>query len=378
MGIEERVVAKIKSQGGSISFREYMQLALYYPNYGYYSSSRDKISSGGDFITATSQTSLFARTFARQFATILREFEQQGNIVEFGSGTGKFAADCMDELSKLGILPEKYFIVELSTDLKLKQQKYIKQNIPNLFDRFVWLEELPKQKLKAIVFANEVLDAMPVDIFNVKDNKLIQQGVTFDGSKFKFVDLQVNDSLFEYEAQRILEDDISFEDGYVSELNIWIRPWIKALRDCLERAVVFLCDYGYHRKLYYTPARNMGTLACYHKHQVNFDPFINIGLQDITSHVDFTTVAEAATEVDFELDGYMNQANFLKRAGIDKVFINLFQSLEQKDQLIYNSDLKELLLGDKLAETFKVICFSLGFETILEVFDNEDNIDYLL
>ncbi|AJC48719.1 SAM-dependent methyltransferase [Allofrancisella guangzhouensis] len=378
MQIEETIITKIKSQGDSISFREYMQLALYYPNYGYYSSFRDKISKQGDFITAASQTSLFARTFANQFAIIFSEFEQGCNIIEFGAGTGKFAADCMDELNRLGVLPEKYFIIELSANLKFRQQEHIKQSVPHLFERLVWLEELPKQKQKAIVFANEVLDAMPVDIFKTKNNSLIQQGVTLKVDKFELIDLQNNDPLFEYEAQRILSDNISFEDGYISELNTWIRPWVKSLKDSLDQAVIFLCDYGYHRKLYYTPARSMGTLACYHKHQVNFDPFINVGLQDITSHVDFTTVAEAATEVGFELDGYMNQANFLKRAGIDKVFTNLFQSLDQKDQLIYNRDLKELLLGDKLAETFKVICFSLGFDSILDVFDNEDNIDYLL
>lgn len=378
MALKNIISERIQNEKNPLSFREFMQMALYYPEFGYYTSSREKLSSQGDFITATSQTSLFARTFARQFALILSKIGSDCNIVEFGAGIGKFAVDCMNELENIGILPNRYIIVELSNDLKLRQQEFVKKEIPHLYERFEWLCRLPSQKLNAVVFANEVLDAMPVDMFNAKKGKLIQQGVKFDGERFDFVDLENNDARFEYEIKRIMDDGITFEDGYTSELNTWIRPWIKSLRDTLEQGVVFLCDYGYHRALYYSKDRNMGTLACYHQHKVNFDPFINVGEQDITAHVDFTAVAEAVTENGFEIDGYMTQANFLKRANISKVFLDISKELNSKQQLKYNNDMKDLVLNEKLAEVFKVFGFSVGFETILDVFDNDDNIDYQL
>ncbi|WP_191092598.1 class I SAM-dependent methyltransferase [Francisella sp. SYW-9] len=378
MILEKIILDRIRTTG-QISFREFMQLTLYYPEIGYYSGSKDKISPQGDFVTATTQSSLFARTFARQFALVLSELGSDAHIIEFGAGNGKFATDCMDELLKLGELPDKYIIIELSNDLKLRQQEYIKENIPDLYDKFLWLNELPKQKVKAVVFANEVLDAMPVDIFTSREGEVFQQGVTLKSDdSFEFMDMPKNDNRFTSEINRVLGDGITFADGYTSEINTWIRPWVKALKDSISQGIVFLCDYGYHRAEYYSKERTMGTLACYHHHKVNFDPFINIGEQDITAHVDFTTVAEAATEVGFELDGYMTQANFLKRSGISEVFTEHSKGLNQKEQLRYNNDIKDLLLNDKLAEVFKVIGFSLNFDFILESFDNDDNVDYLL
>ncbi len=366
------------SENGNISFRDYMNMVLYYPNLGYYASSKEKVSEFGDFITATSQTSIFASTFAGQFAPVLKSLGHDVCMVEFGAGTGKFAVDCMAELERLGQLPNKYIIIELSNDLKLRQQENIQKNLPHLFDRFEWLVELPSQKIKAVVFANEVLDAMAVDIFKAKDNVLIQQGVQTVADEFELVGLRENDKRFDIESQHIMSDIESFEDGYTSELNTWIRPWAKSIADTLEQGMVFLCDYGYDRKTYYMSERSMGTLACYHQHKVNYDPFINIGEQDVTAHVDFTAVAEAFTGCGFELDGYMTQANFLKNANVAEVFLQISQRLNETDRVKYSKDLKELLLGDKLAETFKVFCCSKDFDEVLGVFDNEDNIDYVL
>ncbi|MFV9930811.1 MAG: class I SAM-dependent methyltransferase [Francisella endosymbiont of Hyalomma asiaticum] len=378
MSLTNIILERIKSSKQPLLFRDFMQMALYYPQLGYYSGTKEKISSQGDFITATSKTSLFARTFARQFAIVLCQLGNDCSIIEFGAGNGKFAADCIAELESLAKLPKHYIIIELSNDLKLRQQQYIKENTPHLYDRFIWLNKLPEQKIKAIVFANELLDAMPVDVFRSKNNKLIQQGVIVANDSFEFSDMPENDFRFEYELNRILNDGITFDDGYISEINTWIRPWIKSLLEVLSQSIVFLCDYGYHRALYYSKERYMGNLACYHQHHVNFEPFINIGEQDITAHVDFTTVTEVAVEVGFHLDGYMTQANFLKRAGISEVFSDISQRLSTKQRLKYSNDIKELLISNKLAEVFKVIAFSLDFDFVLDAFDNQDNIYYLL
>ncbi|WP_071664743.1 class I SAM-dependent methyltransferase [Francisella frigiditurris] len=368
-----------KSDEKFISFRDFMNMALYYPSLGYYTSSKDKVSEYGDFITATSQTSIFATVFANQFADVLKKLGKDSNIVEFGAGTGKFAVDCMNELNRLNVLPQKYFIIELSNDLKFRQQAYIKEHVPeNLQDKFIWLTELPKEQIKGVIFANEVLDAMPVDIFRKSDTKIFQQGVSISEGELKLIDLPINDKRFSSEIDKVLADGITFSEDYTSELNTWIKPWIKSISEALKQGVVFLCDYGYHRSLYYLPERNMGTLACYYRHKVNYDPFLNIGEQDITAHVDFTSVAEAVNDCEFEIEGYMTQANFLKRANVSEIFLEIRKRLDQKYLAKYSQDLKELLLGDKLAETFKVFCFSRGVDEILEVFDNDDNLDYLL
>lgn len=168
MSIENVILKKIKATNKPLLFRDFMNMALYYPELGYYSGFKEKISSNGDFITVTSQTSLFARTFARQFALVISELGRDSNLIEFGAGSGKFAVDCMHELNSLSSLPDKYIIVELSNDLKSRQQENVRKNIPELYDRFEWVTELPSYKLKAVVFANEVLDAMPVDILEQK------------------------------------------------------------------------------------------------------------------------------------------------------------------------------------------------------------------
>ncbi len=377
MQLENIIKGKIKASN-QLSFSEFMNLALYHPKSGYYTSPKDKISSNGDFITATSQTSIFATTMAHIFDESLKELGSPASIIEFGAGTGKFAIDSMSELQRLSYLPQKYIIVELSNDLKLRQQEYIKKSIPNLFSKFEWVNELPKEKLTAVVFANEVLDAMPVDIFKAKNGKLKQQGVITEDNKFQLYDLAQNESRFNNEAQKLIDDGISFTDNYTSEINTWIRPWIKSLAECLDKGVIVLCDYGYHRQEYYRSDRNIGTLACYHQHKVNFDPFSNIGIQDITAHVDFTSVAESACENSLEIQGYMTQANFLKRADVTKIFIDITKRLNPKDLIRYKNDMKELLLGDKLGEVFKVIGLSKGFNPILGVFDNDDNVNYLL
>jgi len=377
MILKDTIRNKIKTHG-AVSFSEFMHLSLYYPNLGYYTSAKDKISATGDFITATSQSSIFASTMAQVFAQSINELGSHTSIIEFGAGTGKFAADSISELQRLDTLPHKYIIIELSNDLKLRQQEYIKKNIPSLFSKFEWVSELPEEKLTAVIFANEVLDAMPVDIFKAKDGKLQQQGVIIKGNEFELTSLAQNHLRFDTEAQKLADDGLNLADGYTSEINTWISPWIKSLADCLDMGIILLCDYGYHRQEYYRDERDMGTLACYHQHKVNFDPFINIGTQDITAHVDFTSVAECACENGLELQGYMTQANFLKRADVAKVFLDITKRLDSKDLARYNNDMKELLLGDKLAEVFKVIGLSKGYEPILDVFDNDDNVDYLL
>ena len=377
MQLEDIIKNKIKANE-QISFSEFMSLALYYPNLGYYTSPKDKISASGDFITATSQSSIFATTMAQVFTQAIKELGNDTSIIEFGAGTGKFAVDSISELQRIDTLPFKYIIIELSNDLKLRQQEYVKENIPNLFSKFEWVNELPKEKLTAIIFANEVLDAMPVDIFKAKDDKLRQQGVIMKDNEFKLDDLTCNELRFDTESKKLINDGLKFIDGYTSEINTWISPWVKSLAECLDKGVILLCDYGYHRQEYYRSERDMGTLACYHQHKVNFDPFINIGTQDITAHVAFTSVAESACENGLELQGYMTQANFLKRADVAKVFLDITKRLDPKDLARYSNDMKELLLGDKLAEVFKVIGLSKGFEPILEVFDNDDNTDYLL
>ena len=379
--LQQVIKEEIKKNDNVISFREFMRLALYYPHLGYYSCSKEKVSSKGDFITATTQSPIFAMTFAQQFSKIIDSLNNDCSIVEFGAGSGRFAVDCITHLKRLKKLPTKYIIVELSNDLRERQKELILKEIPNLYNNFEWILKLPKKKQNAIIFANELLDAMPIDLFRAEENNNISQlGVTFCNNKneFQLKRLNSNDELFKNEITKILNDDISFSKNYMSELNVWIKPWLSSIKDFINKGVIFLCDYGYPRNIYYMPERNMGTLACYYNHTVNYNPFDNVGLQDITAHVDFTSVAENADSLGFILDGFMAQGNFLKNAKAVEIFQSIRQHLTKEQNITYTNDIKDLLLNNKLSEVFKVFCCSLNYDDVLDVFNCDDNIEYLL
>ncbi|GGG02171.1 MULTISPECIES: class I SAM-dependent methyltransferase [Cysteiniphilum] len=368
-----KVIANNKSP---ISFKRFMQEALYAPNLGYYTANKPKLGESGDFMTAPMSSSLFGQTFAIQFADILPKLGDNPVIVEFGAGTGKFALDCLQKLTSLNALPHAYYIIELSPDLKLEQQSLLK-SIGDYYQHIHWLDKLPTEKLNAIVFANEVIDAMPVELISIKGKAAKRMMVDQQQDQFIWCDQEITDPLLAAAIKRLPLENLLFINGYQTEINLWIEPWLTSIHSVLNRGVVFICDYGYQRDLYYSSARIKGTLQCYFKHHVHDNPLIYTGVQDITAHVDFTTVAECAESLGFVLDGFATQGSFLSQAGIMCAYEKQQTDLNEKEKLRLNQELKLLTLSTELAENFKVMALSVDYDDVIEAFDDID-VSYLL
>ena len=366
----------IHENQGRISFKQFMQEVLYSPKFGYYMSNKQKFGKQGDFVTSPGSSRFFGATFAVQFAKILTDLGDKAVIIEFGAGTGNFALDCLKKLMQLNCLPHSYYIVEISPDLKQKQQKLLK-SLVDFYPNIHWLVELPESKFNAVIFANEVLDAMPIELIHCQGNYVYQMMVGVERDSFVWCRNQNLGSTLLHALQKLPLSKRDDMEIYQTEINMWIKPWLRSIRGMLRSGVVFICDYGYQRDLYYSKDRVMGTLQCYYRHCVHDNPLIYLGLQDITAHVDFTAIAEESENIGFKLEGFATQGNFLIQAGLLSCYQEKFDSMSEKSLCQLNQEVKQLTLGGDLAENFKVIGLSYGYDNIIEAFDGVDR-SYLL
>jgi len=286
-----------------ISFAEYMHLALYQPGLGYYMAGAQ-----GDFITAPEVSPLFGQCVAAQCLEVLQQLKT-GSVLELGAGSGRLAASVLNAMQDAP--PEHYFILEPSAELQKRQAEFLQQTLaPTLFNRVQWLDALP-QGFVGICIANEVMDALPVEVFSKQDSQTQQLCVQATGEGLEFVQREAPGELRALVAA--MEDELgyTFADGYRSEVCALLQPWVHSLANMMTKGVVLLSDYGYPRQEFYMPERVTGTLACYYQHHFHDDVFFHPGLQDITAHVDFTRVVEAGSEAGMALLGYTSQTGFL-------------------------------------------------------------------
>lgn len=348
----------IAEAGGVLPFSRFMELALYAPGLGYYSAGSRKFGEAGDFVTAPEISPLFARCLAGQFAAVL-EALGGGEILELGAGTGRMAADLLLELERLDILPRRYCILELSGELRERQRSAIEAVAPRLAGRVEWLDQLPDDGIRGAIVGNEVLDAMPITRFRLRGGAVVELGVAVEGGRFVWREMPASESLRErVEALQRASGSV-WCDGYESEINTALGPWIASLATSLEAGVMLFIDYGFSRREYYHPDRSGGTLMCHYRHRAHPDPLILPGLQDITAHVDFTAVAEAAHESGLKVEGYTTQANFLLGAGIDRFLHPGERPVAEHLRLAQGA--KKLLLPSEMGELFKVIGLSRNF-----------------
>lgn len=314
---------------GRITFETFMDTALYHPEHGYYTSQRPRIGKEGDYYTSADVHSAFGFCIMRQVEEmwgILQmrnaecEVRNSINLVEVGAGKGLLCADILKSAKeKAPALFEaaRYFIVEKSPDFRERQERHIKES--GLMDKVSWVPEV-KDALQdgvGIVLSNELIDAFPVHKVRYSNGRWNEIYLTLENRRF----VETEDSL---SGQR-LSDFLTklegpFEDGYTTEVNLKALNWINEVGSILKKGFVITIDYGYPRKGLYSPERNRGTLMCYHRHQASEDPYANIGEQDITSHVDFTSLAEAGISAGLEVTGFTDQSYFLMGCGIEEEF----------------------------------------------------------
>ncbi len=368
--LSERITGEIQRNGGAIDFSRFMELALYEPGLGYYSAGASKIGAEGDFITAPEVSSLFSSCLARQCLEII-ENPATSRIMEIGAGRGVMACDVLLELERLQCLPEKYLVLETSADLRARQQQLMQQRIPALLSRVEWLDSLPAE-FSGVILANEVLDALPARRFVVNGETISELSVCSAAQGFDWCETAAGETLL-LELSRITRAlKAQLAGGYRSEINLALRPWLNSLSDCLLEGLLLFIDYGYPRHEYYHEQRRDGTLLCHYRHRAHGDPFLYPGLQDITTSVDFTAVAEAAVDAGLEVKGFTTQAFFLLGCGLEKIMQDRTGDSEQQ-RVELARQVKLLTLPAEMGEKFKVMGLARGVERTLSGFSIVDH-----
>lgn len=347
--LQQLIREEIRANDLWIPFSRYMELALYASGLGYYAGGSAKLGKDGDFTTAPEITPLFGATLA-EFAADLAG-ARPVRILEFGAGTGQLARDLLDALERRGTPAAAYVIVELSTELRERQQRALASR-----PEVSWLQA-PPAAFSGLVIANEVLDAMPVPLLVRRDGRWLERGVTLDGERLAFADRDGGEAL----AAQIPEA-AALPDAYLTEVHPRQAGFARMLADMLRAGgggAALLIDYGFPAHEYYLPQRAQGTLMCHYRHRAHADPFYLPGLQDITAHVDFTEVARAGLEAGLELHAYMTQAAFLLAAGLPALLER--ESPEDAARwLPVANAVQKLTSPAEMGELFKVMVLGYG------------------
>jgi len=366
-----RLVGLIESAGGALPFDSYMEAALYTPQLGYYVNGRRRFGEAGDFVTAPEVSPLFSRCLAQQVAQCLGKLGG-GRVLEVGAGSGRMAADMLAELEALDALPERYQILELSPDLQEAQRQTLGASVPHLLDRVEWLSGLPEPGFCGVLVGNELLDAMPVHRFRRAGQAWQELSVAIDEEDGLCDRWAALSSPGLAEAIDALQPHLTImDDGYSSELNLRLSPWIEAVAASIRRGYVLLIDYGYPQREYYHAERRQGTLICHFRHRAYADPYLLPGLQDMTANVDFTALARAAVQAGFELAGYTTQAHFLIDNGLDRMLSKSDPDALQKHMQVMQG-VKKLTLPGEMGERFKVMALARDVPTSLSGFRSRD------
>ena len=367
--LRDRLAAEINTAGGWLSFERFMDLALYAPGLGYYSGGAEKLGEGGDFTTAPEVSRLFGACVAVQCAEVLRSL-RAGTVLEIGAGSGRLAGDLLARLESLGQLPEHYWILEVSADLRQRQREHLQKRLPQLLHRVQWLDRPPAESFDGVILANEVLDALPVARFRWHPSATEELGVEIRGGaprEFAWGARPAHAAMLEV-CRELSAVSGPWSDGYVSEYCPRLSAWTCAVTQALRRGAVLWFDYGLPRAQYYLPERHEGTLVCHFRHRLGHDPFVNLGLQDISAWVDFTRVAEASREAGFELAGFTTQAHFLAGLKIEQE-MRLAAGGDENCFARLANQARQLMMPGEMGERFKAMAWLRGLDTPLSGFE---------
>ncbi len=345
--LERKIIEKIKKEG-PITFEAFMDMALYEPGLGYYVSDTTEIGKAGDFYTSPHLHSIFGAMVGKQLEEMWEILGSPADfcVIEVGAGTGYLCKDIQDYLEKKSFIPLSYIIVEPSPFIKAKQIRVLE----SYTEKVKWVRSLKELEIiRGCVLSNELLDAFPVHIIEMEDK--LQE---------IYVDVE-DDILFELKGNLstgaivdyINEFSIKLTKGYRTEVNLRVRDWLKSIYGVLGEGFVLTVDYGYPAQDYYSNDRNRGTLLCYHHHQVEENPYKYIGEQDITAHVNFSSVKKWGEDLGLKTLGFCQQGTFLVSLGIDEV-INEFYK-DSPDYLYEVAKIKRLILPGTMGETHKVM-----------------------
>lgn len=354
---------EIAANDGAIPFSRFMELALYAPGLGYYSAGARKFGEGGDFVTAPEIGPIFAACVAESVAPVLQQLGSGAVFLELGGGSGAFAEVALKRLLELDALPDRYLILEPSADLRERQRERLQQHLsPMLFELVEWLNGPLPGEWNGVLFANEVIDALPTPRFAIRDGEVYEEHVVLEDDAFART-LRPADG-FLANAVRHIERSLghSLDEGYRSEVLPQLPYWIQAVSGGMRRGAMLLVDYGHPRGEFYQADRSDGTLRAYYRHRMHDQPLLWPGLQDLTASVDFTALAEAGVAAGFDFAGYCSQASFLLGNGMAGVLERIERMHDAGEQQRRRNEVKTLTLPSEMGERFQV----MGFEKDVE------------
>lgn len=360
---------EIDRQGGMITFADFMTLALYHKELGYYMVPEFLLGEEGDFTTAPEISPLFAQCFARQCQAILSDLSHP-TILELGAGTGRFALELLYELEALEALPSHYVIYEISEHLRERQYQLLKKHCPHLLSRIHWLKTLPAT-VQGIVIANEVMDALPVHCFCVHAEGICERTVGYNPEGF-FWKTKKPEPLHLQRLSKLSKiAALQIDDTF--ELNLQLSALVATLAQSLEKGAILIADYGHGRRELYHPRRNRSTLSCYYRHRLHANPLILVGLQDITADIDFTEIAEVATHYGCKLSGFTTQAAFLFSCGLAEIMTARAKNLANIDQYQEAQAIKLLTFPTEMGEKIKIMALTKSIKDPLLGFMLKDS-----
>lgn len=347
----------ILAAGGMMSFADYMNTVLYHPTLGYYERSKLPMGREGDFMTAPELSPLFAECLASACYQVMSQL-QVFDLIEYGAGSGQLAIDLMRAFKRQGVAIHRYIIIEASGTLRSQQAERINTFLGDQGQCVTW-QDAPPDGFCGVVIANEVLDALPCHTFSVEQGRCVERGVVFAHEHFSFAKAacfspHLHDALVE------LSSVIALPQGYSSEVNLSLAPFLQRMTQPLKQAVIFFIDYGYGQAEYYDPRRVNGTLSCFYQHHYHDDPFQMPGRQDITAHVDFTRLADAALAYGLMVAGFTTQASFLLSLGLMEKAESLMKGCSEVEKFKMNQSIKRLTFPMEMGETIKVMALTKG------------------
>ena len=359
------IAEQIAASGGALPFWRFMELALYAPGLGYYSAGATKFGGAGDFVTAPELGPLYAECVAEAVAPVIRQIGEDARVLEIGAGSGRFAEYAIKRLMWLDAMPARYAILEPSADLRARQQAHLRQRLtPPVFERVEWLDGPMPDDWNGVLFANEVIDALPTPRFTIRDGEVFEEYVALDDER-RFVRSDRPADALLSSAVRHVERQLEapFADGYRSELLPHLPYWLQAVSGGLRAGAMLFVDYGHPRREYYDPRRRDGTLRAFRQQHMTHDVFAWPGLQDITASVDFTALAEAGTGAGFEFAGYCSQASFLIGNRLqENLALAESRAADDVARHALRSQVKHLTLPSEMGERFQAIGFQRGVE----------------
>ena len=358
-----RIRARIATQGGWLPCAEFMQAALYEPGLGYYMAEQPIFGAAGDFVTAPELSPLYAACLANGIADLL-EKSGGGDVVELGAGSGAFAVRVFTSLADRGASIARYRIVEPSPALAARQRERLARSPETSaqLDRFEWLAAPPREAWQGVAFANEVLDALPVERFRVTRDGAESLGVVVADDGFAWLPRPAHGALAAAVESLQRKLPARMPAGFTSELRLGQCDWLAAATAALSRGAILLADYGLPRAQYYHPSRDGGTLCGFRRHRRVADALATPGAQDITAWVDFSALAEDAAGTGFTIGGFATQAHYLLETGIDRELARLTGSAGEQERAAHAQVAATLLLPGEMGERFKLLALARGIE----------------